>query len=246
MTKAFWREIRECFEKIRFDSDVRVVVITSNGKIFTGGLDVQEHADILGGPSEGEDVARRAVKLTKFITKYQDSFSAIEACIQPVIVAVNGACIGGGIDLITACDIRLCSADAWFSIKEVDVGLAADTGTLQRLPRVIGNGSLVRELVYTGRKLTSSEAKDCGLVSSVYKDRETLVSEALQLASTIASKSPIAVAASKISLNYSRDHSVQDGLNFMTVLNSSMLQTSDMMESMMSGMEKRKPIFSNL
>jgi len=247
MTKAFWREFRECFQHVRQDSDVRAVVITANGKIFTGGLDVAEHAVTLERPTDHqEDSARRALKLHKFISSYQDSFSAIEACHQPVIVAINGACIGGGMDLITACDIRLCSEDAWFAIKEVDVGLAADTGTLQRLPRIIGNHSLVRDLVYTGRKLTSREAKECGLVSGVFKDRDTLISEAIALATTIASKSPIAVAASKITLNYSRDHTVQDGLSFVASVNSSMLQTTDLMESMVASMEKRRPVFSKL
>jgi len=156
MNKAFWKDFRECFQQIREDREVRAVLVTGSGKIFTGGLDVSDHADTLGPGDGNDDAARKAFQILKSLDKYQDTFTAIERCPQPVIAAVHSACVGGGMDLISACDMRICTTDAWFSVKEVDVGLAADTGTLQRLPKIVGSGSLVRELVYTGRKLTAS------------------------------------------------------------------------------------------
>ncbi|XP_066288317.1 delta(3,5)-Delta(2,4)-dienoyl-CoA isomerase, mitochondrial-like [Branchiostoma lanceolatum] len=161
---------------------------------------------------DGADTAMKALKKTTNIRQFQETFSVIEKCPKPVIAAVHSACVGGGVDLITACDIRLCTQDAWFQIKQVDIGLPADVGTLQRLPKVIGNDSLARELAFTGRRLKAEEAKQMGLVSGIYPDREAVLEAALDLATTIASKSPIAVQVTKISMVYSRDHSVKEGL----------------------------------
>ena len=131
-----------------------------------------------------------------------------------MIACVHGFCVGGGVDLMTACDIRYCTQDAWYSVKEVDIGLAADIGTLQRFPKIVGNDSLVRELVYTARKFTSEEANRLGLVSKIVPDYEALIKAGLELAKEIASKSPVAVQGSKINLIYSRDHSVDESLKF--------------------------------
>jgi delta(3,5)-delta(2,4)-dienoyl-CoA isomerase len=148
MNKAFWREMVECFTALGGDSDCRSVVIDGAGMSFTSGLDLNDAAeDLFSSSNDDKDVARKAFHMRENIIKpYQQSFTSIEKCNKPVIAAVHGACVGGGIDLITACDIRLCTSDAWFQIKEVDIGLAADVGTLQRLPKIIGNERLRHDL----------------------------------------------------------------------------------------------------
>ncbi|XP_055519784.1 delta(3,5)-Delta(2,4)-dienoyl-CoA isomerase, mitochondrial [Leucoraja erinacea] len=240
MNKTLWREMVECFDRVAQDSDFRVVVISGAGKMFTAGIDLMDMAgDML--QSEETDVARKAWKLRNTVLRFQESFSAIEKCPKPVIAAIHSACIGGGIDLITACDIRLCSQDAWFQVKEVDIGMAADVGTLQRLPKVIGNASLVNELVYTARKMMADEAMSCGLVSRVFQDKEALLEGAFHLASEIASKSPLAVQGSKLNMIYSRDHSVKEGLDYIATWNMSMLQTEDIVKSAQAAMEKKTP-----
>ncbi|XP_013871376.1 delta(3,5)-Delta(2,4)-dienoyl-CoA isomerase, mitochondrial [Austrofundulus limnaeus] len=240
MNKAFWREMVECFNEISEDKDCRVVVVSGAGKTFTAGLDLMDMAGDVLQP-EGEDAARIAWNLRRTVTKYQETFSVIEKCPKPVVVAVHGACIGGGVDLITACDIRLCSQDAWFQVKEVDIGLAADVGTLQRLPKVIGSRSLVNELALTARKMYADEAKSSGLVSRVFADQEALMAGALEVAGEIAARSPVAVQGTKLNLIYSRDHSVAEGLHYMAAWNMSMLQTQDVMKSAQAAMEKKSP-----
>ncbi|XP_057207656.1 delta(3,5)-Delta(2,4)-dienoyl-CoA isomerase, mitochondrial-like [Triplophysa rosa] len=248
MNKAFWSEMVDCFNQIAEDKECRVVVFSGAGKIFTAGIDLLGMASDIMQP-EGDDTARISWNLRQIIAKYQETFSVIEKCPKPVIVAVHGACIGGGVDLITACDIRLCTQDAWFQVKEVDIGLAADVGTLQRLPKVIGSRSLVNELALTARKMYADEAKSCGLVSRVFPDKETMMAGALEMAGEIASRSPVAVQGTKINLIFSRDHSVQESLNYMATWNMSMLQTHDLMKSAQAAMEKKSPkdiIFSKL
>ncbi|XP_010945512.2 delta(3,5)-Delta(2,4)-dienoyl-CoA isomerase, mitochondrial [Camelus dromedarius] len=238
MNKAFWREMVVCFNKIVDDDDCRAVVISGAGKMFTAGIDLVDMASELFKP-QGTDVARNSWQLRSLITRYQETFSVIEKCPKPVIAATHGGCIGGGVDLITACDIRYCAQDAFFQVKEVDVGLAADVGTLQRLPRVIGNQSLVNELAFTARKMMADEALNSGLVSRVFPDKEVMLDAAFALASEISSRSPVAVQGTKINLIYSRDHSVTDGLNFMKSWNMSMLQTEDVIKSVQALVEKK-------
>lgn len=238
MNRAFWRELVECFQKISKDSDCRAVVVSGAGKMFTSGIDLMDMAsDILQPP--GDDVARIAWYLRDLISRYQKTFTVIEKCPKPVIAAIQGGCIGGGVDLISACDIRYCTQDAFFQIKEVDVGLAADVGTLQRLPKVIGNRSLVNELTFTARKMMADEALDSGLVSRVFPDKDVMLNAAFALAADISSKSPVAVQGSKINLIYSRDHSVDESLDYMATWNMSMLQTQDIIKSVQAAMEKK-------
>ncbi|KJE95612.1 enoyl coenzyme A hydratase 1, variant [Capsaspora owczarzaki ATCC 30864] len=213
VNRVCWAEMRDCFARIATDRDCRAVIITGAGRMFTAGLDLQDASAMF--TLEADDAARRALLLRQIIKDYQDSFTNIEKCPTPVIAAVHNGCIGAGVDLITACDIRLCTADAYFQVKEVDVGLAADVGTLQRLPKVIGSDSLTRELAFTARKMLAPEAHQRGLVSHVYADEQELRKKALEMASLIASKSPVAVVGSKINLNYSRDHSVAESLEYM-------------------------------
>lgn len=248
MNRAFWSEMVECFNKLAEDPDCRVVVISGAGKIFTAGIDLIDMASGILQP-EGDDMARISWNLHKHIKKYQESFTVLEKCPKPVVVAVHGACVGGGVDLITACDVRLCTQDAWFQVKEVDVGIAADVGTLQRLPKVIGSRSLVNELALTARKMHADEAKSSGLVSRVFADKEAMMAGALELAGEIAARSPVAVQGTKINLIYSRDHSVTEGLDYIANWNMSMLQTQDLMKSAQASMEKKSMktiVFSKL
>ncbi|XP_044523343.1 delta(3,5)-Delta(2,4)-dienoyl-CoA isomerase, mitochondrial [Gracilinanus agilis] len=237
MNRAFWREMVECFNKIAQDSNCRAVVFSGAGKMFTSGIDLMDMAGDL--QPEGDDPARVSWKLRHLISKYQETFTVLEKCPKPVIAAIHGGCIGGGVDLISACDIRYCAQDAWFQVKEVDIGLAADVGTLQRLPRIIGNQSLVNELAFTARKMMADEALSSGLVSRVLQDHESLLATAFALAAEISTKSPLAVQGSKINLLYSRDHTVKEGLNFMATWNMSMLQTQDIVKSVEAAFQKK-------
>nr|XP_022912283.1 delta(3,5)-Delta(2,4)-dienoyl-CoA isomerase, mitochondrial-like [Onthophagus taurus] len=193
------------------------------------------------------DLARKAKIYEQKITSFQESLSAIEKCSKPVLAAVHSACIGAGVDMITAADIRYCTKDAYFQVKEVDIGMAADVGTLQRLPKVIGSDSLTRELCYTARQLHSAEALSCGLVSKVFDSKESLIAGTLDLAKIIASKSPVAIQGTKRSLIYSRDHTVQDGLEHIALWNRFMLQSEDLQTAVAGALSKEKVIqFSKL
>uniref|UniRef100_A0A3Q4BU10 Delta(3,5)-Delta(2,4)-dienoyl-CoA isomerase, mitochondrial n=1 Tax=Mola mola TaxID=94237 RepID=A0A3Q4BU10_MOLML len=240
MSRAFWREMVDVFDELAGNPDCRVVVVSGAGRMFTAGIDIADMASDILQP-EGDDTARVSWNVRKKIAAYQETFSVIERCPKPVVVAVHGACIGGGVDLITACDIRLCTQDAWFQVKEVDIGLAADVGTLQRLPKVIGSRSLVNELALTARKMYADEAKSSGLVSRVFPDKEAMMAGALEMAEEIAGRSPVAIQGTKINLIYSRDHSVAEGLDYMASWNMSMLQTDDVMKSAQASMQKKSP-----
>lgn len=250
MNLVFWREIGACFDQLSEDTSCRAVVLGGEGRLFCAGIDLMDLASIGGAAEGGEDadVARRGRVIHKAIRSFQNSFSALERCPKPVVAAVHNACVGGGVDLICGADIRYCSSDAWFQIKEVDVGLAADVGTLQRLPKVVGGQSLARELVFTARKMYSAEALSCGFVSRVFETKESLEEGAIELAATIASKSPVAVQTSKIALIYSRDHGVEEGLDYMAKLNMLMLQSEDLKIAAMAMMSKgeTKAVFSKL
>ncbi|CAI2179497.1 20499_t:CDS:10 [Funneliformis geosporum] len=211
-----WRELHDCFKQIEIDSEVRAVVISGVGKFFNAGID-------------RKDSSRRFFNIRRSLIVLQDSISSLELCDKPVIAAIHNGCIGAGVDLITACDIRYCSQDAFFS--EVDLGLAADIGTLQRFPKVVGNNSIVRELCLTGRNFSSTEALDIGLVNKIFQTKEETITGALKTASIIASKSPTAT----LSLAYT------------AAWNSAVLNGSeDLMEAFNATMEKRKPKFSKL
>ncbi|CAH2314143.1 delta(3,5)-Delta(2,4)-dienoyl- isomerase, mitochondrial [Pelobates cultripes] len=238
MNKSFWSEMVLCFRAISDDPDCRVVVISGAGKMFTSGIDLMDLGSDFIQPRD-TDTARTAWELRRKISTYQESFSVIEKCPKPVIAAVHGGCIGGGVDLISACDIRYCTQDAWFQVKEVDIGLAADVGTLQRLPRIIGSMSLVNELALTARKMMANEAESSGLVSRVFPDKSALLLAAFDLASEIASKSPVAVQGTKVNLVYSQSHSVQESLDYMVCWNMSMLQTDDVLKSAQALLEKK-------
>ncbi|KXS10054.1 ClpP/crotonase [Gonapodya prolifera JEL478] len=239
-TDKTFTELGDVFRRVANDGSTRVVVVTSNAKVFTAGLDLNAQG---GGFSlTNEDPARRALQIIRGAARWQEPFNLIEDCGKPVI----GACIGAGLDFISACDVRFCSKDAFFSIKEVDIGIAADVGTLQRLPKILGNDSLVRELALSARNFTAQEADKAGLVSKVLDTKEECWNAAFSLGQLIAAKSPVAVLSTKFNLNYSRDHTVGDGLRFAGVWNSAFIQTADTKEAIGSFLQKRKPKFEKL
>jgi enoyl-CoA hydratase len=244
MNPAFWREIRNVFEDLDHNPEARVAMITSTGPHFTAGLDLKSFGGIMADGTSGEE-GRRRYGLRRTIMDLQDCFTAIERCRIPVLAAVQGGCIGGGVDLTTACDMRYCTEDAYFVIKEIDIGMTADVGTLQRLPKLIADG-LVRELAYTGRKMHAAEAKDCGLVNAVFADHEALNAAVRDVALSIAAKSPLAITGTKEMINYAREHTVADGLNHIATWNSGMLVTEDLMEALGAGQQKREAVFKNL
>ncbi|PNF41641.1 Delta(3,5)-Delta(2,4)-dienoyl-CoA isomerase, mitochondrial [Cryptotermes secundus] len=247
MHNTMWIEIGKCFTELGNDPDCRVIVLSGAGKVFSAGIDLADAAQLGTKLGEHEDVARRCKILHDTIKLYQDAMTSLEKCPKPVISAVHNACIGGAVDLITAADIRYCTNDAWFQVKEVDTGLAADVGTLQRLPRVIGSESLVRELVFTARKMMASEAKECGFVSKVYDGKDSMLKGAIEVATDIAAKSPVAVQVAKRSILYSRDHSVQEGLDHIRLWNMTMVQSEDFMNAAVAQATKSNPpTFSKL
>ncbi|XP_066196259.1 delta(3,5)-Delta(2,4)-dienoyl-CoA isomerase, mitochondrial [Sylvia atricapilla] len=239
MNLQCWRELRECFQELSQDPSCRVIVVSGAGSAFTAGIDLSDLASLVADLPE--DVARRAWGLRQRVLELQESFSAMERCPKPVIAAVHGPCIGAGVDLISACDIRFCSQEAAFQVKEVDMGLAADVGTLQRLPKIVGSQSLVNELAFTARIMRAPEALSCGLVSRVLPDKETLLEVALEVASAIAARSPVAVQGTKVNLLYSRDRPVTEGLQHMATWNMAMLQTEDIPKSVQAALDKKGP-----
>jgi len=243
MNWTFWTEMRQVFNALAEDGDCRAVIISAQGKAFSAGLDL---TDPRNQPPHSDDVARKGLKFISHLKVMQDACTAIELCLKPTVAVVHGNCIGAGIDLITAVDIRLCTADTNFCIKEAAVGLAADVGTLARLPKIVGNDSLVRELSLTARNFAADEAKDCGLVSRVLPSKDQALEEALRIATLIAANSPVAVVGTKKNLIYARDHTVQDSLDYVTTWNTSMLQTEDTLKAMAAAMKKQKPTFSKL
>ncbi|MGE8408741.1 MAG: crotonase/enoyl-CoA hydratase family protein [Pseudomonas sp.] len=242
MNAAFWSEIVEIFQWIDDTDAVRVVVISGAGKHFSSGIDLMLLASVAN--ELGKDVGRNARLLRRKILQMQASFNAVDNCRKPVLAAIQGYCIGGAIDLIAACDMRYAAGDAQFSIKEIDMGMAADVGTLQRLPRIIGDG-LLRELAYTGRTIDAAEAQRIGLVNRVYDDHASLLDGVFAIAAEIAGKSPIAVAGTKEMLSYMRDHRIDDGLEYIATWNAAMLQSTDLRVAVAAHMSKQKPEFAD-
>jgi enoyl-CoA hydratase len=247
MSRAFFFEIERAFQELDSDRDVRAVVLWAEGKHFTAGLDLKEAmGGVLGGGGGngggGGSAATRNLTLYREIRRLQDCFTAIERCRKPVIAAVHSKCIGGGLDLITACDVRVCSADASFAIYETKIAIVADVGTLQRISAVAGKG-MAREMAYTGKFIPAERALACGLVNTVYPDKDALLAGARELAEEIAANSPLAVQGSKVVLNYSDEHTVEEGLEYVAQWNSSFLMTNDLAEAMQAFIEKRRPDF---
>lgn len=208
-----WLELHTIFTHLSHSPTVRAIILSGAGpKAFTAGLDVKAASQgLLSSDDSQSDPARKAFHLRRHITSFQDCISAIERCEKPVIVAMHGFSLGLAVDIATAADVRLCAADTKFAVKEVDIGLAADIGTLSRLPKVVGNFGWVKEVALSARVFGAEEALRVGFVSQVFGGKEEVLKGALELAGLIASKSPVAVLGTKDILNWSRDRSVEDG-----------------------------------
>lgn len=243
MIHEFWHELPACVRQIDELAAARVIVISSTGKHFSAGMDLSVFAN-MGASFKGEH-GRRAEHMRRHVAYLQDAFTALEQLRIPVLAAIQGGAIGGAVDLISACDSRYCTQDAFFCIKETQIGMTADVGTLQRLPHLLSHG-IVRELAYTGRNMTSQEALQHGFVNQVFADQTALLEGVMLVAKQIAVNSPLAVMGCKEMLNYARDHSVSESLNYMATWQSGMLQMHDIQEAMNAGKEKRLPKFEEL
>ncbi len=244
MIPEFWRELPEIVNHLDESGEARAIVISSTGKHFTAGMDLAVFTSDDGNDPDAE-VGRRRANFRREVLRLQQTFGCLDRARMPVLAAVQGGCIGGGVDMISACDIRYCSEDAFFCIQEINIGMTADVGTFPRLPHLIPQG-LVRELAYTGRRLTAPEALAAGLVNRVYPSHEALVEGVLDTAREIAARSPLAVWGSKEMLNYARDHSIADGLDYIATWQTGMFQPADMMEAFAAKSEKRDPVYSDL
>ncbi|URQ70821.1 crotonase/enoyl-CoA hydratase family protein [SAR86 cluster bacterium] len=247
MSRKFWVELPEILEEVNRNSEIRVLIISSTGKHFCAGMDLSAFDNgVANIPKEKRpDNARIGEALYRSAKELQEYISKLEKIRVPVIAAIHGGCIGGAVDLVTACDIRLATTDAFFCIQEINIGMAADVGTLQRLPRIIPD-SKMRELAYTGRRMLADEAKESGLVSDVYNSQEEMVNAAKEMANEIAKKSPIAIYGLKALMNYSRDHTISDSLDFNALWSGAMLSQRDMEEAIKAFVEKREATFGKM
>jgi len=243
MNRDMWREIPAAISTIDVDASARVIVISAAGKHFTAGMDLSVFGQ--PGPYKEAEIGRRRAHLRQDILRLQDCFTAFERVRMPVIAAIQGGCIGAGVDMITACDMRYATADAFFCIQEINIGLTADVGTLQRLPKIIAPG-IARELSYTGRRMPANEAKACGLVNEVFANQADMLAGVMAVAREIAGKSPLAIAGTKEMLNYARDHSVADGLNYNATWQAGMFFSQDTKEAMDARTQKRDPKFDDI
>lgn len=242
MGNAFWADLPEAMAELGADPDVRAVVLAGRGPHFTVGLDLLEAGGFLA-PVEGESTAVRQQRVYQTIKRFQASITSVAECPKPVVAAVHSWCIGGGVDLITACDIRLASADAKFSVRETKIAMVADVGTLQRLPRVLAPGH-VAELVYTGKDIDAACAKEMGLVNEVYADHDAVVAAARVMADEIAANSPLSVQGSKAVIRAGEDQTVAEGLEHVALWNSAFIQSDDLTEAITAFFQKREPKFT--
>ncbi len=244
MTKAFWLELPRCMQDIEAQTDARVIVISSTGKHFSAGMDLGVFSDPKSVPMSG-DPGRMAENLRRVVLQLQDTLTSLEKVRLPVLAAVQGGCIGGALDLVCAADSRYCTQDAYFTIKETELGMTADVGTLQRLPKLMPEG-VVRELAYTGRKFGADEAHRLGFVNAVYETQEAMLEGVMAIAAQIAANSPLAVTGCKEMLNYSRDHSVEDSLKYMATWQAGMFRPADMMKTFQAKAQKKTAEYDDL
>ncbi|KAF8534438.1 ClpP/crotonase-like domain-containing protein [Trichophaea hybrida] len=258
-----WLEYGDIFKKLSIDSSVRAVVLSGRGdRAFTAGLDLMSTDDFTTF-DESADPARRALAMRRFIKEFQDAIGSVESCEKPVIVVLHGISYGIAIDISSCADIRLCTADTKFSVKEVDIGIypfstcrllqiltrpgiAADIGTLTRLPKIVGSLSWVKEVAYTARIFGAEEALKQGFISTVLPTKAEAVAEGLKLAALMAEKSPLAVQGTKAIINYSIDHTIQEGLEFTRIWNAAAVQAPDPTVAIQATLQKKKATFAKL
>ena len=245
MVPSFWKELPEIINAISDEGRARAIVISSTGRHFCAGMDL---AVFTGGnlSAEGKTERGRMNANTRSSALHlQESFNCLEHARMPVLVAIQGGCVGGAVDMVTAADMRYATADAWFCIQEINIGMTADVGTLQRLPKLVPEG-VVRELAYTGRRMSAQRAYEVGLVNQIFETHEELVQGVLDIANEIATKSPLAIWGTKESVNYARDHSVADSLNFIATWQAGIFQPKDMAAAFEAQANSEDPDFDDL
>lgn len=245
MTPEFWRDLPKIVDEISERGSSRVIVVSSTGKHFCAGMDISVFTD--GGLENDDDIetGRARANFRYKVLHLQDTFNAFERARMPVLAAIQGGVVGGAVDMVTAADCRYATENAWFCIEEINIGMTADVGTLQRLPKLIPEG-IVREMAYTGERMPASRAKEVGLVNEVYADQPAMLDAVMSIAERIASRSPLAVHGTKEMINYTRDHSVEDSLRYMATWQTGMFQPADLVESFAARMENRDPKYDDL
>ncbi|WP_342129564.1 enoyl-CoA hydratase-related protein [Hydrogenophaga sp. OTU3427] len=242
MNPTFWRELGEVLSHLHRGGTARALVISSTGKHFSAGMSLDTFAGAIHMDDQSPE-GRAAI--FDLLTDMQATFTQLETLRAPVIAALQGGCIGGAVDMVTACCVRYASADAFFCIQEINIGMVADVGTLQRLPKLLPM-ALVKELAYTGRRLPAQQARELGLVNAVFDNHEATVAAALQCAREIAAKPPVAIWGTKQALNYARDHSVEDSLRQMGWLQGAIWSNAHVRESIAAMKDKRPGDFTPL
>ncbi len=250
MTPAFWYELPSIVNEVSDRGEARVIVISSTGKHFCAGMDLSVFTGGAGGggmvaQAGSSETGRLRANLRLGVHKLQESFTALERARMPVLAAIQGGCIGGAVDMVTVCDMRYATRDAFFCIQEINIGMTADVGTLQRLPKVIPEG-VAREWAYTGDRVPATRAHEVGLVNQLFDDQESMLEGVMEIAGRIAAQSPLAVWGSKEMISYSRDHSVEDGLNYIATWQTGMFQPADMMEAFAAKGQRREPAYEDL
>jgi len=248
MTPEFWRELPEIVSGLSASGEARAVVLSSTGRHFTAGMDLSVftgESSLLGGADADAELGRQRSQLRLSAALLQDSFTALERARMPVLAALPGGCVGGGVDMVCACDCRYATSDAFFVVMETNIGMTADVGTLQRLPKLIPEG-VAREYAYTGRRMSARRAVEVGLVNQLFDTHDDLVAGVLEIAVEIAAQSPLAVWGTKEMITYGRDHPVADGLNYVATWQTGMFQGFDMMEAFAAQADKRDPEYQDL
>jgi enoyl-CoA hydratase len=252
MTREFWSELPEIINRISDEGTARAIVLSSTGRHFTAGMDISVFTGggMGMGMQQGEgrgstEVGRQRANVRLAVLHLQETFSCLEKARIPVLAAVQGGCIGGGIDMISACDLRYATADAFFCIQEINIAITADVGTLQRLPKIIPDG-IAREMAYTGDRMPARRAREVGLINEIFEDHDALLEGVTEIASRIAARSPLAIWGTKEMINYARDHTVADSLNYVATWQTGMFQPADMLEAFKAKGEKREPLYDDL
>jgi enoyl-CoA hydratase len=249
MPPSFWSDLPEIINEIDQEALARVIVISSTGKHFSAGMDLSvfSNADSQQKKEKSStDSGRQKGSFYRNLLKLQETFNCIDNSRIPVLMAIQGGCIGGAVDFASACDMRYCTEDAFFCIQEINIGMTADVGTFPRLPHLLPLG-LVKELAFTGRRLFSKEAKEIGLVNNIFSSHEEMIKEVMLIAKEITKKSPLAIWGSKEAINYTRGRTIEEGLNQIALWQSGMYNPKvDMMEALSSQLENKEPEFQDL